>query len=67
MNYMVQEMYEDKRGSIILQEQLIAMKEEKQELLEKMHEMETRLHIANKTLEKMHEMDNQRHIANETL
>ena len=41
MNDMVQEMYEDKREIIILQEQLISMKEEKQELIEKMHEMET--------------------------
>ena len=35
----MQEKYEDK--NIKLQEQLIAMKEEKQELLENLHEMET--------------------------
>ena len=49
MNDMVQEMYEDKRERIILQEKLISMKEEKNELLEKMHEMETQLQIANET------------------
>ena len=52
MNNVVQEMCEDKRGIIILQEHLICMKEEKQELLEKMHEMETQLHDAKKTLAK---------------
>ena len=56
MNDMVQEMYEDKRESIILQEQLIAMKKEQQELLENMHEMETHLHIANENLARLHEM-----------
>ena len=50
MDNMVQEMYEDKRESIILQERLISMKEEKQELLEKMHEMETQLHDAKEDL-----------------
>ena len=58
MTDMVQEMYEDKRESIILQEQFIAMKEEKQELLEKMHEMETQLHGAKETLAKyVHEQE----------
>ena len=47
---MAQEMFEDKREIIILQEQLIAMKEEKKELLEKMHEMETQLHDAKEAL-----------------
>ena len=50
MNDMVKEMYEDKRENIKLQEQLIAMKEEKQELLEKMHEMETQFHDAKEAL-----------------
>ena len=43
------------------------MKEEKQEILEKKHEMETQLHNANATLAKMQEMDIQLHISKETL
>ena len=50
IRYMVQEMFEDKKEKTILQENLMAMKEEKQYLLEKMHEMETQLHVANETL-----------------
>ena len=46
MRYMVQEMFEDRKEISRLQENLMAMKEEKQELLEKMHDMETQLHIA---------------------
>ena len=46
MKDMVQKMYEDNRESTKLQEQLVAMKKEKQELLQKMHEMETQLHDA---------------------
>ena len=42
---------------------MIAMKEEKQELLEKMHEMEAQLHIANENLERMLEMETQLHDA----
>jgi hypothetical protein len=37
---------------VVLQEELMAMKEEKQELLEKMHEMEIQLHDAKETLAK---------------
>ena len=58
MNDMVQEMYEDNRKNIILQEKLISKNEEKQEILENMHELETRIHIAKKTLAKyVHEKE----------
>ena len=50
----MQEKYEDKRESIKLQEQLIAMKEDKQELLENIHETKTQIHIANENLARMH-------------
>ena len=60
---MMQEKYEDKRESVKIQELLTSMKEEKQELLENMHEMETRLHIINENLERMHEMETQLHDA----
>ena len=43
MRDMVQEMWEDRKESIFIQEQLMAMKEEKHQLLEKLHEMETQL------------------------
>jgi hypothetical protein len=56
MRDMVQELWEDREESIVLQEQLMAMKEEKDQLLEKLHEMETQLHEAKETLTKyMHE------------
>jgi hypothetical protein len=56
MRDMVQELWEDREESIALQEQLMAMKVEKYQLLEKLHEMETQLHEANETLTKyMHE------------
>jgi hypothetical protein len=56
MRDMVQEMWEDRKESIVLQEQLMTMKEEKHQLLEKLHEMETQLHEAKETLTKyMHE------------
>ena len=45
----------------------MAMKEENQELLEKMHEMETQLHITNENIARLHEMDSQLHGAKETL
>ena len=48
---MVQEMWEDRKESIVLQEQWMAM-EEKHQLLEKLHEMETQLHEAKETLTK---------------
>ena len=63
----MQEKYEDKWESIKLQEQLIAMKEEKQELLENMHELETRLHVANEALARMHDMETQLHDSKEAL
>ena len=43
------------------------MKEEKQELLEKMHEMETQLHIENENLVRLHEMETHLHDAKEAL
>ena len=43
------------------------MKEEKQELLEKMHEIETQLHIENENLARMHEMETHIHDANKAL
>ena len=52
MRDMVQEMIEDRKENTILQEELMAMKEEKQELLEKMHEMEILLNYAKETLAK---------------
>jgi hypothetical protein len=56
MRDVVQEMWEDRKESIVLQEQLMAMKEEKHQLLKKLHEMETQLHEAKETLTKyMHE------------
>ena len=60
-------MYKDNKERNILQEKLISMKEEKQELLEQMHEMETQLHIANENLERFHEMETQLHDAKDTL
>jgi hypothetical protein len=56
MRDMVQEMYEDRKESTVLQEKLMAIKEEKHQLLEKLHEMEAQLHEAKETLTKyMHE------------
>ena len=46
MKDMVKKLYEDVRESTKLQEQLVAIKKEKQELLQKMHEMEIQLHDA---------------------
>jgi hypothetical protein len=56
MRDMLQDMWEDRKESIVLQEHLMAMKDEKHHLLEKLHEMETQLHEAKETLAKyMHE------------
>jgi hypothetical protein len=56
MKDMVQELWKDREESIVLQEQLMAMKEEKDQLLEKLHEMENQLQEAKETLTKyMHE------------
>ena len=52
MRDIVQEMNEDRNENTILQEELMAMKEEKQELLENMHEMEIQLNDAKETLAK---------------
>ena len=52
----MKEMWEDRKESIALEEQLMAMKKEKDQLLEKLHEMETQIHEAKETLTKyMHE------------
>lgn len=48
---MVQELYEDMKENTMLQEKLMAMKEENQDLLENMHEMEIQLLDAKETLE----------------
>jgi hypothetical protein len=56
MRDMLQEMLEDRNESTVLQEQLMVMKEEKHQLLKKLHEMETQLYEAKETLTKyMHE------------
>jgi hypothetical protein len=56
MRDVMKEMWEDRKESISLEEQLMTMKEEKDQLLEKLHEMETQLHEAKETLTKyMHE------------
>jgi hypothetical protein len=56
MRDVVKEMWEDRKESIALEEKLMAMKEEKDQLLENLHEMETQLHEAKETLTKyMHE------------
>jgi hypothetical protein len=52
MKDMVQESWKDREESIVLQEQLMAMKEEKDQLLEKLQEMESQLHEAKETLTK---------------
>ena len=55
MRDLMKEMCEDKER-IALEEQLMAMKKEKDQILEKLHEMETQLHEAKETLTKyMHE------------
>jgi hypothetical protein len=56
MRDVMKEMCEDRKESISLEEQLMAMKKEKDQLLEKLHEMENQLHEAKETLTKyMHE------------
>jgi hypothetical protein len=56
MRDMIQELWEDRKESFVLQEKLMAMKEEKHQLLENLHEMETQLHEAKESLTKyMHE------------
>jgi hypothetical protein len=46
----MKEMCEDRKERIALEEQLMAMKKEKDQLLEKLHEMEIQLHEAKETL-----------------
>jgi hypothetical protein len=56
MRYLMKEMCEDRNESISLEEQLMAMKKEKDQLLQSLHEMETQLHEEKETLTKyMHE------------
>ena len=52
MRDMVQELWEDREESIVLQEQLMAMKEENGQLLERLQEMENQLQEAKETLTK---------------
>ena len=52
MKDMVQELWKDREESIVLQEQLMAMKEENGQLLEKLQEMENQLQEAKETLTK---------------
>ena len=54
MKDMVQELWKDREESIVLQEHLMAMKEEKDQLLEKLQEMENQLYEAKETLTKVH-------------
>jgi hypothetical protein len=56
MRDLMKEMCEDKNESIAFEEQLMAMKKEKDQLLERLHEMEIQLHETKETLTKyMHE------------
>jgi hypothetical protein len=56
MRDLMKEMCDDRNVNIALEEQLKAMKEEKDQLLAKLHEMEIQLHEAKETLTKyMHE------------
>jgi hypothetical protein len=53
MKDLMKEMYDN---NIVLEEQLMAMKQEKDQLLQRLHEMENQLHEAKETLTKyMHE------------
>jgi hypothetical protein len=56
MRDLMKEMCEDRNVRIVLEEQLMAMKQEKDQLLQRLHEMEIQLHEAKETLTKyMHE------------
>jgi hypothetical protein len=56
MRDLMKEMCEDRNERIALEEKLMAMKKEKDQLLERLHEMEIQLHEAKETLTKyMHE------------
>ena len=52
LNDMVQIMFEDRRESTRLHEQLVAMKEEKEGIIQIMHEMEMQLHQSQEALTK---------------
>jgi hypothetical protein len=53
---LMKKMCEDSDERIVLEEQLMAMKQEKDQLLQRLHEMENQLHEAKETLTKyMHE------------
>jgi hypothetical protein len=53
---LMKKMCEDRDECIVLEEQLMAMKQEKDQLLQRLHEMEIQLHEAKETLTKyMHE------------
>ena len=52
MRDLMKEMCEDRNECISLEEQLMAMKQEKEQLLKKLHEMEIQLHEAKETLTK---------------
>jgi hypothetical protein len=56
MRYLMKEMCEERNVRISLEEKLMAMKKEKDQLLQRLHEMEIQLHEAKETLTKfMHE------------
>jgi hypothetical protein len=56
MRDLLREMFEDRNKSISLEEKLMAMKQEKDQLLQRLHEMEIQLHESKETLTKyMHE------------
>jgi hypothetical protein len=56
MRDLMKDMCEDRNVCISLEEQLMAMKQEKDQLLQRLHEMELQLHEAKETLTKyMHE------------
>jgi hypothetical protein len=50
MRDLMKEMCEDRNVHIVLEEQLMAMKQEKDQLLQRLHEMEIQLHEAKETL-----------------
>jgi hypothetical protein len=50
MRDLMKEMCEDRNVNIALEEKLMAMKQEKDQLFERLHEMEIQLHEAKKTL-----------------
>jgi hypothetical protein len=56
MRDLMKEMCEDRNKSIVLEEQLMVMKQEKDHLFARLHEIEIQMHEAKETLTKyMHE------------